>query len=99
MAVAMTRIDYEKVNGAIRGCLVRCCESDDPLAALAELHETLRSNGGWSEAELHEVDVGVRLLLCEFLRGATCPGDEPPSVRHQVCWSQIGYDERRMDSR
>jgi hypothetical protein len=46
------------IRFAIRGCLVRCGQTEAPLTCLAEFTEELRKTG-WDEASVHAVEWGV----------------------------------------
>jgi hypothetical protein len=53
----------DRINAAIRDCLQRCYESQVPLHSLAEFVGMLRANPDWREAEVQEVEAGVRQML------------------------------------
>lgn len=72
---SMKYIDQRKVNKAIRECLANCEQASDILARIEGFLLVLKVIGGWREAELHEVEVGVRKVLYGILEGATYPRD------------------------
>jgi hypothetical protein len=53
----------ERINEAIRECLDGCYRAPMPLAHLAEYVARLRSDDSWHEADVLEVEVGVRQML------------------------------------
>jgi hypothetical protein len=71
----MQWIDQRKVNQAIRDCLQDCDQATDILAGIEAFLLNLQARGGWREAELREVEAGVRRMLYGILDGATYPGD------------------------
>ena len=57
-------MDGDKINNASQAILDACVAADDPVVKLyAELHR-LRVGGGWSEVELHR----LQMLLLESVK-------------------------------
>jgi len=50
------------VRMAVRGCLVRCADSDTPLTSLAEFAEELRRLG-WDKKSIRDVEFEVIQVL------------------------------------
>jgi hypothetical protein len=71
----MANVNPRKVNEAIRDCLRQCEEGPDILAGFEGFLLSLSAEGGWHEAELHEVETGVRRVLYGILHGVTYAGD------------------------
>jgi hypothetical protein len=72
---SMPYVDQRKVNEAIRDCLRSCYRTRCIPARIAVFLFVLKAQGGWNEAELRQVEIGVRRVLCGILDGATDPGD------------------------
>ena len=72
---AMQRIDEAKVNEAVRDCLFRCERAEEILPEIARYLDALEKRGGWSETELHEVELGVVRILFGILDSALYPSE------------------------
>lgn len=68
-------MDQRKVNRAIDKCVEQWAQTTEILAEIEEFLVGLKAKGGWREAELHEVEIGIRRVLFGILEGATYPGD------------------------
>lgn len=78
------RKSTEAIGAAVRECLSRCSQANFPLAALAGFVAQLRQ-GGWREADVHEVEATVRKLLAGIVmergNGIWPPSDRQVAVR------------------
>ena len=72
---AMQQIDEAKVNEAVRDCLFRCERAEEILPEIARYLDALEKRGGWSETELHEVELGVVRILFGILDSALYPSE------------------------
>lgn len=68
-------MDQRKINKAIRKCVEQCEQTTAILAKIEEFLLGLKAKGGWRQAELREVEIGVRKVLYGILEGETYPGD------------------------
>jgi hypothetical protein len=71
----MAYINARKINRAIRDGLWRCEQATDILAEIETFLLILKARDGWREAELREVEAGIRRVLYGILDGATYSGD------------------------
>ena len=55
--------DYEKINEAIRDCLQKCSQSEQPLDALAEELGAVTASRNWTQEEVSIVKKTVLRLL------------------------------------
>jgi hypothetical protein len=80
----MPQIDEAKVNEAVRECLGRCEQSKNIIPEVAKYLDSLEMSGGWSDDELHEVELAViRMLFC-ILDCAVYPGEATSPQRPAV---------------
>jgi hypothetical protein len=53
----------DKINQAIRGCIRDCFGSTAVLAKIAKYLDNLRQASTWHEAEIRQVEAGIRAML------------------------------------
>ena len=69
--------DHEKINQAIRDCLLRCSQSERPLDALTEELGSLNARPDWSRSEVKIVTKTVLRMLNMLLEQ---PDEDPPAA-------------------
>ena len=80
----MPYIDELKVNEAIRECLSRCEQSKSIIPDVAKFLDSLEMSGGWSDDELHEIELAVIRMLFGILDCAVYPGEATRPQRSAV---------------
>jgi hypothetical protein len=71
----MPHIDEFKINEAVRECLSRCEQSKNIVPEVAKFLDELDSTVGWSDDELHEVELAIIRMLFGILDCAVYPGE------------------------
>ncbi len=80
----MPQIDETRVNEAVRDCLGRCEQSKNIIPEVAKFLDSLEMSGGWSDDELHEVELAVIRMLFGILDCAVYPSEATIPQRSAV---------------
>jgi hypothetical protein len=91
----MSKVDRYEINSAVQSCLVRCYAATEVLAALATSLQELRLQEGWTERDVHDVELAV----LKVLNGIGYKSGQPADAvgRHSCDAHPTGLDAADVD--